>query len=1018
MSTFRSIVIFFRLGGVLLAGLARAQVSPPPPASSNEQRSLQGSLLTLIRTKMADNLSRLPNYTCLQTIERSHRGVGKKRFNRQDLVRLEVALVEGRERFAWPGAQRIEETDLSKLLETGVFGSGNFGIFARAIFLTDTAQFDYAGETHFEGRAAIQFRYRVSAGVSDYRIRVNQQEAAVGYHGDFWVDARTLDLLRLQVKADNVPTFLNLDLADNAINYARTQIGGADFLLPRTSEVVMRDLDGNENRNRTSFGQCRQFSGASILSFDDPNLTAAKQAATAGVGPQGEIQLPREFRAEASLETPLDAEETAVGDPVSVRLKDPLKRDGMIVAPKGGVIHGRVVRAEHKGDTYLLRLSFESLDFDSGRADLRGHTIRCTVADAMAPNSRFRGETEEDTMVFASSGLKFPRGFQFSLQGEAAKTEPAKEKPQPSKQEPASLRAAAPAVRTPASESPISAAKTPLQNEPVLRAETVAVVVDVIVTDRKGHHVPGLSASDFELYEDNARQTIVTFTPPPATGKPRRAEAAHSVTSVKSAAQPAAQERSRTPQLITLLVDLGDLHSDSLARACAAASQFINKTIAAGNLISVYWVDSSLHLDAPFTRDKHQALSVIEKLSRRVAAGPFTVYERERAEDELGPKAPDMLRSWISTANALQARTVFVALRAMALAYRDLPGRKTVAVFSEGFRHALDGGASIQAVIDAANRGNVAIYVIDASGLPVSAPDRSDKNNSSVEKATYNRPDSSPDLGSGPCDRVAGGMNQFDWLQTLGSDRHGDLSGIATATGGLLVQDTSDLGSALDRVEDDASEFYTLVYAPSNHIYNGAYRNIKVESARRGYHVRYRRGYWALPPGREATMTPAAAQLLAAIESGERKPSFVPQLTAALVPMAGGFGVAAAVSMPGKLVPFEKLPGQYEAGVSVLLLARDENGGLLAVHEGYGNISLKPQDRDDFHVKDLQLAGARHLAGAAARYHAGDRPLRKWNGRREREKGRGFSRRKRRPPSNRAGACGSSGKLSVQSQSY
>ena len=88
------------------------------------------------------------------------------------------------------------------------------------------------------------------------------------------------------------------------------------------------------------------------------------------------------------------------------------------------------------------------------------------------------------------------------------------------------------------------------------------------------------------------------------------------------------------------------------------------------------------------------ALDVIDKLSRRVPAGPLTA--NERAEDELdwmkhqsaamqpppGAKsaAPDamvqarnMLRSWITTANALQARTVFVALRAMALAYMMSP---------------------------------------------------------------------------------------------------------------------------------------------------------------------------------------------------------------------------------------------------------------------------------------------------------------------------------------------------------
>jgi hypothetical protein len=64
--------------------------------------------------------------------------------------------------------------------------------------------------------------------------------------------------------------------------------------------------------------------------------------------------------------------------------------------------------------------------------------------------------------------------------------------------------------------------------------------------------------------------------------------------------------------------------------------------------------------------------------------------------------------------------------------------------------------------------------------------------------------------------------------------------------------------------------------------------------------------------------------------------------------------------MPGKLVPFEKLPGQYEAGVSVLLLARDENGRLLAVHEGYGNVTLKPEERDDFATKIFNWQG--HVA--------------------------------------------------------
>jgi len=241
--------------------------------------------------------------------------------------------------------------------------------------------------------------------------------------------------------------------------------------------------------------------------------------------------------------------------------------------------------------------------------------------------------------------------------------------------------------------------------------------------------------------------------------------------------------------------------------------------------------------------------------------------------------------------------------------------------------------------------------------MSVNSPDRSDKNNTSVEKATYDRPDSSPDLGERTGGRATAGMNQFDWLQTLGTDRHGDLGWIANATGGFLIRDTNNLGSALDRVEEDAREYYTLVYSPSNRNYDGAFRKLKVELARRGYHVRYRRGYWAFPPGREVMMTPAAAQLFATVESGERKPSFSPELSAVLVPAGNGFGVAVAVSMPGSLVHFEKLLGQYQAAVSVLLLAHDATGGLLAVHEGYGNITLNPQEHNDFATKLFSWQG-------------------------------------------------------------
>ena len=521
------------------------------------------------------------------------------------------------------------------------------------------------------------------------------------------------------------------------------------------------------------------------------------------------------------------------------------------------------------------------------------------------------------------------------------------------------------------------------QEESVLKVDATAVVVDVIVTDRKGHHVPGLTASDFKLSENNSPQTIESFTPPTVRPGPEvlengRAGPAALAPSADGPKNPAAGKQGRTPQLITVVLDLGDMHPESLRRACAAADKFAEKTIAEGNLIAIYWVDTSLHLGVPFTRDIKRALDVLESLNTRLPSGRFTALERERTQDELvemknesvamptnpgmGAPPPDpmeqarnMVRSWITTANALQARTVFVALRALALAYRDLPGRKSVVVFSEGFLHTVDGGAEIEAVIDATNRSNVAIYVVDASGISLGALDGTDP--MSVKRRTYDT-QFGPDIGEGPKGRVAGGLGEFDYLQTLGSDRHSDLGAIAYATGGFLIKNTNDLGAALDRVEDDASQFYTLVYSPSNRNYDGAFRKIKVELAERKYHLRYRQGYWALPPGRAIMMTPAAAQLLASVESGQHKPSFTPQLNAVLVPASDGhFGVSAAVSMLGRLVRFDKMEDQHVARFNVLLIARDINGKLLAVQERYGDVRLKRKEYEDFSSRTFNLQG-------------------------------------------------------------
>src|SRR6266404_5350643 len=297
-------------------------------------------LLAHIKVKMAANLQRLPNYTCTQTIERSSRRAPTRRFEMLHTVRLEVALVEGKEMLGWPGAKRIDESDITKLV-SGTIGNGDFALMARNLFLTSSAQFKYAGETNLEGRRAARFDYVVPLIASGYGLRVPPLEAIVGHHGSIWADPESFDLLRMQVFADDIPLFLRLSSATETMEYARVNIAGSSFLLPAGSTMIMTQLNGTESRNVARFHACRQFTGESVLSFADPPPDAPPTPA-----PVTEALLPDEFVAEIALQAPIDSESTAVGDAVQAALKNPIKLDRKVTVPKGAIVLGRVTRLE------------------------------------------------------------------------------------------------------------------------------------------------------------------------------------------------------------------------------------------------------------------------------------------------------------------------------------------------------------------------------------------------------------------------------------------------------------------------------------------------------------------------------------------------------------------------------------------------------------------------------------------------------------------------------------------------
>src|SRR5204862_1125155 len=141
-------------------------------------------------------------------------------FRTQDTLRLEVALIGGRERYAWLDARKFDDRELRDLVGRGMTGTGNFALHTQHVFEPGIAQFHRRGAASHQGRSALRYDYEVPWENSAYRISNPPHEEVVAFRGSFLVDAETLDLLRLEVLAAEIPPELGFDRVSSVLEYA------------------------------------------------------------------------------------------------------------------------------------------------------------------------------------------------------------------------------------------------------------------------------------------------------------------------------------------------------------------------------------------------------------------------------------------------------------------------------------------------------------------------------------------------------------------------------------------------------------------------------------------------------------------------------------------------------------------------------------------------------------------------------------------------------------------------------
>lgn len=306
-------------------------------------------MIRLARTKthLKEELAKLPNYTCLETVARFHKNAGPRtKFAAMDTVSLEIVSAGGKEWYGSPGDRSLSVDDPSRFTASGMIGNGLFSITLQNLFVNEAGLLKPRGAGTLDGRSAVRVDFRLPPIA---QVFLSNGAGMVAEQGSFWTDPTSMDLLRLDAQAIEVPPFLPLASMEYTVQYGRTRIGDEDTVIPQQAALYMRQADGTEDFDRFDFTHCRVFQSESAVRFEPADSAAGPPPAAAPgreeTPPAPPDRIPALLAVTIELTTPI-TERDAVGKIIEGRVVGELRHRGRVVIENGAPLRGRLRRNE------------------------------------------------------------------------------------------------------------------------------------------------------------------------------------------------------------------------------------------------------------------------------------------------------------------------------------------------------------------------------------------------------------------------------------------------------------------------------------------------------------------------------------------------------------------------------------------------------------------------------------------------------------------------------------------------
>jgi len=384
---------------------------------------------------------------------------------------------------------------------------------------------------------------------------------------------------------------------------------------------------------------------------------------------------------------------------------------------------------------------------------------------------------------------------------------------------------------------------TPPPDDDVVKISTTLIQLDVTVTDSKGKVVQGLKPEDFEIYENGEKQQITNLSF--IASVKEKTEPVKTPTEKVAVPVPQAELKAdKIRRTFALVIDDLSLSFQSAYYVRRALKKFVDEQMLEGDLVAIIRTGAGIGALQQFTSDKRQLYAAIEKVVwnplGRGNIGAFApIRDNEKIVRETETEEEREARE--NSENALEdfqgasfATGTLGALRFIVSGMKELPGRKSVILFSDGFKilqrneQGFNEGGSVleflRQLVDTANRASVVFYTLDARGLQPTGITAEDSVSADPQRLQQVLSERSAEL----------------------LDTQEGLTYLAQQTGGFAVLNNNDLGGGVRKILEDQS-YYLIAYAPDSDTFDAKTRRfnkLEIKVKNKDLKVRYRSGFF------------------------------------------------------------------------------------------------------------------------------------------------------------------------------